>query len=234
MLGIYALSNYLKTCLQPYVVRSATSDTIEAEELVDLMAKGRTTLSKPDIAGCLQLFLEELSDQVAEGKYVKTPFGSFYLSASGRLELKNQAFTPGEGTLNHALTLHFCTNKTIEAKIISQARWERIENFDTTTASLDAFSVVGRTSGENARVGDTIKIIGKRMKFDPTDISCGVFLESDTASYRSEVYPDINPSKIIAVLPANVPSGSYDLKVVTMPNGKDLKNGYFDKPFVIV
>jgi nucleoid DNA-binding protein len=233
MIGIYSTANYLKTCAQPYLARSSCSDTLEVEELVDLMAKGRTTLSKPDITGCLQLFLEEVIEQVAEGKHVKTPFGSFYLSASGRFELKNQPFTPGEGNLDHGFTLRFRTNKAVEAKIISQARWERIETFDTSAAAVDQVTVVGRPAGENAQAGDTIRITGRRLKFDPADGAVGVFLESASGSYRAAVYADIAPSRIIATLPADVSAGEYDLVVVTMPNGKDLKNGYYSKPLVI-
>ena len=233
MLNIYALPNFLKTCLQPYLARSACSDTLEVDELVDIMANGRTTLTKPDITGCLQLFLEEVIDLVADGKYVKTPFGSFYLSARGRFERKNQPFTPGIGNLDHALAVHFRTNRNIEAKILSRARWERIETFDTTAAALDDVTVVGRAAGENARSGDTIKISGRRMKFDEAEPSCGVFLETDTTSYRASLYADIAPSRIITTIPMEVPAGTYNLVVVTMPNGKDLKNGYLAGPLIV-
>jgi len=233
MLQIVSMVNYLKTCLQPYLVRSYCSDTIDVDELVDVMASGRTTLSKPDITGCLQLFTEELIKLVADGKHVKTPIGSFYLAASGRLEAKNQAFTPGVGALDHALTLHFRTDKDAEGKIKSQARWERVETFDTTAAAIDGYSVVARSPGENARSGDTLRITGRRLKFDPADAECGVFVESVGGSWRAAVYADIAPSKVIATLPADVPAGTYDFMVITKPNGKDLKTGYFDKPFVI-
>jgi nucleoid DNA-binding protein len=233
MIKIYSLQNYLKTCLDPYVARSTCSDTVEVEELIDIMASGRTTLSKPDITGCLQLFLEEVIEKTADGKHVKTPFGSFYLSANGRFEEKNQPFTPGIGNLGHAFTLHFRTNKTVEAKIISQARWERIENFDKSTASIDQISVIGREPGENAHAGDTIKITGRRLKFDTADTSCGVFLNSDTTSWRAAVYADIAPSKVIAALPADIPAGTYELTIITMPNGKDLKSSILTEPFII-
>lgn len=197
------------------------------------MAKGRTTLSKPDITGCLQLFVEELIRLVADGRHVKTPVGAFYLSASGKLETKNQAFTPGSGTLDHELTLHFRTNKNVEAEMKSKARWERIESFDTTASVIDAVTVVGRSAGSAAQSGDTLRISGRRMKFDANDTSCGLFLESASGSYRAVVYPDITPSKLIAILPTSIPAGNYDLFITTKPNGKDLKEGYYDEPFVI-
>jgi hypothetical protein len=233
MLQIFSVTNYLKTCLQPYLVRSNNSDIVEVDELVNTMASGRTTLSKPDIIGCLHLFLEELIKLVADGKHVKTPVGSFYLSASGRLETKAQAFTPGIGTLNHEITLHFRTNKTIEAKMKSQARWERVESFDTTAAAIDTLHIVAREAGESARAGDTIRIVGRRLKFDFSDLECGIFIENENASQRCLIYPDIAPSKLIAVLPADLTAGTYNLVVVTKPNGKNLKTGYYDKPFEV-
>lgn len=226
MLSIYAIVNSLRTCLHPYLIRSSTSDTVELSELINTMAQGRTTLSKPDISGCLQLFVEELVKLVADGKYVKTPVGAFYLAASGKLDYKNQSFTPGEGILDHGLTLHFRTDKAVESTIKSNARWERIESFDTSAAAFDEVSLAGRAVGETARAGDSVRITGRRLKFDPADATCGVFLETATASYRVAVYPDIAPSKLIAVLPADIPAGSYDLIVATRPNGRDLKEGY--------
>jgi hypothetical protein len=197
------------------------------------MAQGRTTLSKPDISGCLQLLVEELVKLVADGKYVKTPVGAFYLCAGGKLETKNQPFTPGAGTLDHALTLRFRTNKTVEALIKASARWERTEAFDTSAAMIETVAVAGRASGEAAKAGDTVRLSGRRLKFDEADASCGLFLESATASYRAAVYPDIAPSRIIAVLPADLAPGSYKVVVMTKPNGKDLKEGYCEGPIVI-
>jgi hypothetical protein len=233
MIQIVSMVNYLKTCLQPYLVRSCCSDTVEVAELVDIMASGRTTLTKPDITGCLQLFVEEITRLVADGKHVKTPVGSFYLAASGRLETKNQPFTPGIGTLDHELALHFRSNKDVEAKMKSQAKWERVESFDTSAAAIDDYSVVARSAGENARAGDTIRITGRRLKFDSKNTACGVFLESDSERWRCTVYADITPSKLIATLPVDVPADTYDLVVTTMPNGKDLKDGYYDKAFIV-
>lgn len=227
MLYIFSVVNTLKTCLKPFLIRSSRSDAIELDELIDVMAQGRTTLSKPDITGCLQLLVEEVTKLVSDGKFVKTPLGAFYLSAGGKLETKNQAFTPGVGTLDHELTLHFRTNKTVEDRIKSNARWERIENFDTSAASIDSVTVAGRASGEAAGAGDTLVLSGRRLKFDSADETCGVFFESAAESIRAVVYADITPSKVIAVIPAGLTAGTWDIVVSTKPNGKDIKEGYY-------
>jgi len=87
---IFSVKNFLKTCALPYFIRSACSDTIEPDQMIDIMAQDRTTLSKPDIAGCMQLFVGELISQVADGKHVKTAIGAFYLSAGGKLSTPDQ------------------------------------------------------------------------------------------------------------------------------------------------
>ena len=139
MISVYATKNYLKTCEHPYFIRSYCSDTIELDELIDIMATGRTTLSKPDITGCLQLMVEEIVNLVVDGKHVKTPFGAFYLSASGKLDTVAQPFSPGTGTLDHALSLHFRTNKAIEAAMKTRARWEH-------NAAVSTIDSTGHTS----------------------------------------------------------------------------------------
>ena len=59
-LNITVRKNYLPACASPFIVCSDCSEVIEYERLVDLMAKGRTTLTKTDILAAMQLYREEL------------------------------------------------------------------------------------------------------------------------------------------------------------------------------
>jgi hypothetical protein len=110
---VVPLKNHLQTSSNPFYVHTTWSDTVEYDDLVDIMASGRTTLTKPDITGCLELFAEELMKLVADGKYVKTRIGSFYLCAMGKLDSADQAFTPREGANSHDLRLRFRPDRSI-------------------------------------------------------------------------------------------------------------------------
>lgn len=51
--NVFSVPNYLRTSDSPFMIRSVCPDMVEIEELVNRMAEGRTTLTKPDIAGCI-------------------------------------------------------------------------------------------------------------------------------------------------------------------------------------
>ena len=58
------------------------------------MAKGKTTMTKTDILGTMQLYSEVLGGLLAEGRTVKTPTGSFSLNAAGSIASLDDSFLP--------------------------------------------------------------------------------------------------------------------------------------------
>ena len=72
-LKIAVVKNHLPNKASPYFIRSGTSDVVEFDRFVEIMAEGRTTLSQTDIVAAMQLYKEELQKQLSEGKTVKTP-----------------------------------------------------------------------------------------------------------------------------------------------------------------
>jgi hypothetical protein len=51
-----------------------------------LIVSARTTLTAPDIVACLRLLTETVSNLVADGNFVKTELGDFYLCAKGSID----------------------------------------------------------------------------------------------------------------------------------------------------
>jgi hypothetical protein len=174
-LTVVPAKNYLPTRTTPYIVRTTWADTVEYSELVDIMAKGRTTLTKPDITGCIELLLEEIAKLVADGKYVKTPIGSFYLCASGKLDSLDQAFTPGDGEGAHVLKLHFRADRAMEAELAAMAKIERGERFDRNEPIIFSSSSVKNDGEMKAGAGDFIRVAGQRLKFDKANEKEGLF-----------------------------------------------------------
>ena len=62
-----------------YRFHTSHEASVDYDKLVDIMSRARTTLSKPDLVACLALWTEMVSEIVADGKFVKTPLGDFYL-----------------------------------------------------------------------------------------------------------------------------------------------------------
>ena len=231
-LSITSLKNHLPSSPASYLVRSSCTDLISYDELVDFMAKGRTTLTKPDIAGCVELFCEEIVRLVEDGKYVKTPLGGFFLCASGTLSKADDPFTPGAAGSDHGLRLHFRPERALSKEILAEARLGRSLLADRSAPFLlRARALRGDTEGR-AKAGDFVRIEGKRLDFDASNESVGVFFLNGKES-RSEFYVSVRPGAVIAEVPPGLEAGSYCLAVRSMPNGRDVKEGKFETAFLV-
>jgi hypothetical protein len=231
-LTIIPLKNHLSTSSNPYYVHAEWSDRVEYQTLVDIMAAGRTTLTKPDITGCLQLFVEELMKLVADGKYVKTPIGAFCLGASGKLDSPDQAFTPKDGSSAHDLRLHFRADRSLEAELLASVKIERGERYDRSMPLVfSAFSVkTGKDMAASA--GDFLRVEGQRLKFDKDKEEEGLFFINGSES-RSAIYALIAPGRVIAEVPKDLAAGQYVLAFRSRQGGKTLHEGRSAATFVV-
>lgn len=234
-LKISVIKNPLPHCLRPFCVRSETTDTVEFDRFVDIMSQGRTTLSRTDILAAMQLYKEELRKQLAEGKTVKTPTGSFYLSASGSMEAPDGAFLPKSDESNHEVRLHHRPDKDFERSLLAGLAISREERPGRSAPNIQA--VLAAEAGGDAviRVGSVILLKGKRLRFDANDQGQGVFFSLPAASgsprgdtWRSSRYPLILPSSVLAFVPENLEPGTYTLALKTRSRGRDLLEYNFE------
>ncbi len=225
-LKISVLKNHLPTGKSPYIVHSDSSDLVEFDRFVDLMAKGRTTLTKTDILAAMQLYKEELQRLLAEGRTVKTPTGSFYICASGCMDSQDESFLPGAQDRNHELRIHHRPEKDFEAAVMADLLLVREERFDQVSPSIQSLVSSSTKRNDETRAGDIIKIRGLRLRFAVDNPEEGVFfVAASGASVRSGLYPMVQPGTVIAVVPGELAAGTYALVIRTRPNGKDLRKG---------
>jgi len=165
-LKIILQDNHLPACQKPFVVRSILSDTMDFDSFVDIMASGRTTLSKIDILAAMQLYSEELGKQLAEGKSVKTPIGLFYLSAAGSMDTPDDSFLPSDQGTSHELRLHFRAETNFVTAIAESVHLIRSDTMDQAAPRIRA-TLSSDSSALNAtRAGDILNVYGSCLKFD--------------------------------------------------------------------
>jgi hypothetical protein len=128
---IVAIKNKLSSSASPYFVHAEHSGVVEPDELAERMAAHPIAFSKADISIFLLLFAQEVAELAADGKYVKTAFGAFYLYATGSLASPRQRFRPEQEKYSHALRLGFSPNKNFEAVLRASAKIERPTRPDT-------------------------------------------------------------------------------------------------------
>jgi len=228
-LKIAVLKNHLPNCLSPFVVRSESSDVIEFDRFIEIMAKGRTTLTQTDIVAAMQLYKEELQKQLAEGKTVKTPTGTFFLSAAGSMESLDESYLPNTQTNNHEVRLHHRPEKSFEDSILSELTIVREERPDLSVPCIRAVLAAGEEDSSAIRAGGTVQIKGLRLRFDPKDQGQGLFfIDAAGAESRSPFYPMILPGTVLAGVPETLAVGSYAVAIRAAVNGKDVREARFE------
>jgi hypothetical protein len=223
-LKITVHKNYLPSCPSPFIVRSDSESVVEYDKLIDLMAKGRTTLTKTDIVAAMQLYREELQRQLGEGKTVKTPTGAFFLCAAGSMNSLDEAFLPKDQTNNHEVRLHHRPDREFEDDIIAELKIEREEKPDLSTPRLKSVQSAGEEYPGTIRPGGIMQIKGLRFRFDPKESAQGLFfIDAGGAETRSPFYPMIQPSTILASVPETLAAGTYAVAIRAAVNGKDVR-----------
>ena len=184
-LKIAVLKNLIELPQPLHGASSDSSDVVEFERFIEIMAAGRTTLSKTDIMAAMQLYKEELQKQLVEGKTIKTPTGSFYLSAAGSMNSLDESYLPKDTTNNHEVRLHHKPERVFEDSIIGPLKILREERPDLSVPSLRAVLAAGEEDAGTIRVGGTIQIKGLRLRFDRKEAGQGVFFVDASGSRRA-------------------------------------------------
>jgi len=222
-LKIAVLKTFLPNCRCPYVVRSSSSDMVKFDSFIEIMAAGRTTLSQIDILAAMQLFKEELQRQLVEGKTVKTPIGSFYMSAAGSMASLDEPYLPKDLTNNHELRLHHRAERAFEESIADAIEISREERPNLSVPNLCAVLAAGEVSGL-IRPGGMVRIKGLRLRFDPLASDQGVFfVDAAGAETRSPFYPLILPGTVLASVPEALVPGAYAIVLRAAVNGRDVR-----------
>jgi hypothetical protein len=223
-LNISVRKNHLPTCVNPFIVRSDSSEVVEFDRLVEIMAKGRTTLTKTDIVAAMQLYKEETIKQLADGKTVKTPTGSFYLCAAGSMASLDEAFLPRDQATNHEIRLHHRPDKGFEQAVLDDLLIVRDERPDLGSPKILSLQPVGEEASGSIRAGGIVRIKGLRLRFDAKESGLGVFFIGESgAAERSPFYPMIQPSTVMASVPGSLAAGTYAVAIRAAVNGKDVR-----------
>ncbi len=192
------------------------------------MAAGRTALSQIEILGAMRLYKEELQKQLAEGRTVKTPTGSFYMSASGSMESIDESYLPNDQTNNHEVRLHHKPESDFENAIRASLAIVREEKPKLGVPNPLAVQAAGEDSGL-IRPSGMVLVKGMRLRFDPKDAAQGVFFADEAGvEVRSSFYPLILPGSVLASVPEALAAGTYAIAVRAAVNGKDVTVGRFE------
>jgi len=209
--------------------RVHTVRMVPMEEIVDLVAAGRASVSKSDVLGVVELMGRVVGDLLADGYSVDMPWAAMRPSIRGRFESEEDEFDPNR----HQIVVSATAGKRVRQRMrdvraekvprqIPEPIVRRCENPETGESDI---LISGRCG----------KLYGHRLKFDPADPEQGVFFVAANRSETRVERVSLNqPSELIFTVPALDP-GQYTVFVRARPRGCPKRLvGYLSEPLTVL
>jgi len=116
----------------------------------------------------------------------------------------------------------------------------KVQTADPLPYILEVRDLVSNTANEQITPGGVIQLLGGRLKLAAANPDNGIFLMGEQAgAVKLPVVVENKPSRLIAMIPADLPEGTYPIEVRTTMtvSGKEvktLKTGRFNRELVTV
>jgi hypothetical protein len=201
----------------------SVSNTRNLDQIINHMISEGTGLTKPQALAYFEKLSQSILYFIELGFCVSTPLFKVRPTINGKFANKEDLYDPNRHQLNFRITpgLRFRSVKT-DVKI------EKSENSSQSPAPTAFIDV--NTDGRNETVspGSMAMLKGNRLRFDKEDANQGIFfasLDNPDTVVRSAQYAEINPSKVLFLIPALEP-GEYKILIKkNSDNGKTLLSG---------
>lgn len=226
--------NTLTGRTKEYRFHASCADTISSDELIDTIARSNQGLSRDEVELAFRLLSGTIAELVADGNYVKTPFGSFFLSAIGLADSPESDFKPG-AKQGHGLRLRFRPERSFENKICDMASISRDDVSWQKFPKPKELCVENKKQKPKLLPGTIVRLTGENLAFDAEDELQGVFFVksiSDTG-LRAENYIKIKPKKLVFSLAEDMEEGEYTVVVRTSTKSGIIRSGYLDGKVLI-
>ena len=211
-------------------VRSYSQD-----EIIDLMMRRGTTLTRADVAALLQVYTEVVGELTADGSAVNTPLFNTSFSVSGVFTSMSDSFDKSR----HSVGVNVNAGTALRDAVKS-VKTEKTEGANTDPYITEVADVVSGAVNATLTAGGILRLTGSRLKFDAADAAQGVFLVPESAgdAVRCGVVAENKPARVMVMIPADIAPGTYYAEVRSrfMGNsqaGKTLKSGRFGKPLEV-
>lgn len=201
------------------------------DEVIDLMARRGTTLTRADVSAVLQVYAEVVSELVSDGCAVNTPLFNTSFSISGVFAGMSDAFDK----TRHNVSLNISAGTKLR-EAVKSIKTEKVDGVSTNPLITEATDVVSGTVNMSLTPGGILSLTGSRLKFSTTDEEQGVFLVAEGGiKVRCAVVAENKPARVMVMIPQDLKSGTYYVEVRTKldSSGKSIKRmkvGHFSKP----
>lgn len=204
------------------------------DEVIDLMTRRGTTLTRADVSAVLQVYAEVVSELVSDGCAVNTPLFNTSFSISGVFAGMSDTFDKSR----HNVSLNINAGTKLR-EAVKSIKTEKVDGVSTNPLITEATDVVSGLVNVSLTPGGVLRLTGSRLKFFPADETQGVFLVSESGSeVQCAVVAENKPARVMVMIPQDIASGTYYAEVRTKLDSsgksvKTLKIGHFTKPLTV-
>ncbi|UTC76217.1 DUF4469 domain-containing protein [Treponema sp. OMZ 792] len=230
MLKYCLRENLLTADENDYMAQTAEVRSFSLDEIIDLMMQKGSTLTKADTKAALQVYAEVVCTLIKDGAALNTPLLNTSLSISGTFNGAADSFDKKRHTVHLNLSAG-----TLLKEAVGKIKCEKVEAADTNPYITEVTDIVSGKVNEVLTAGGVVQLVGSRLKFDPKDTAQGIFFVPETGeAIRAAVIAENKPARLMAIIPADLPAGSWYIEVRTKYANatkqlKTLKSGRFGK-----
>ena len=235
MLKYSLRENLLTPAPDDYMAQVTDVRSYTLDEIIDLMMDKGTTLTRADVAATLQVYGEVCSSLIKDGAALNTPLMNTSMSISGVFDGANDSFDKKRHTVNLNITAG-----TLLRDAVTKVKCEKTEGTSTDPYITEVTDIVTGTANTTLTKGGVVQLVGARLKFDAKDAAQGIFFVPETGNpVRASVIAENKPARVMAIIPADLPAGTYYIEVRSKHSGggkplKAVKAGRFAKPLTVV
>lgn len=224
MLKISTTENQFKTdgSSKNFFFTSSTDKSVTSEEFMQEVADNNTTITYADTVAVFSIIKTLLLKHLYIGEKVYLPFGNFFVTASGTIEMEDDDFDPTSDLSDHQLKLHFVPAGSVKIDITNNTKTDRVSSLIKGVPQIRYIFDINGESTREAALNDTVVLKGTYLKFDQEAEDEGVYLVSQTdGSATKMTYYQTNTGTRVAFRVENtLTAGSYAVKIQNRPNSK--------------
>ena len=235
MLSYSLVDNLLTPAPNDFSAQTVNVRSFGLSDIVQRIMGRNPGLSAAQINAALEKFINEVCIIIDDGGAVNTPLFNTQPSISGVFHGATDSYDPRRHRIKTNLSAG-----TAMRKATAGIKTQKVQAVETSPYILEVQDVLSNTANEQITPGGVLQIWGGRLKLATENPDNGVFLIDDAGNaLKLTVIIENKPSRIIAMLPADMPAGTYHVEVRSSfvnaaKESKNIKTGRFNKELVTV
>ena len=201
---------------------------VDYDEIIRDMTRRGSALTRAEVLGVMQTFMEVIEEKLEEGRSVNTPLFKAQPSISGIFNSLVDVFHPSRHKINIKISVGSGLKKRsagFKAKKIKPNR-----------PSPNIISVIDYVSEQkDSRItpGGMCGVKGLRLKIDIDDPEQGVFFIGDENDYKADKFVVNYPTELLFLVPPGMEAGEYKIEIRNKQRAKDIRKDRFEKVLVV-